>query len=114
SEPAGAANRTNEIELRGKFAQLEEEIKGAAEQVASLDRQVKALSVVSPISGVVATFRIEELLRERPVKRGELLLEVMDPTGPWRLELDVPENRLGHIIKAQRTYDDGKRPVRYV
>jgi len=113
SDPATATNPATEIELRGKFLQLGVEIEGAQDQVASLQRQVDALTVRSPIDGVVATFRIEELLRQRPVKRGELLVEVMNPDGPWRLELDVPENRLGHILQAQRNRDDARLPVRY-
>jgi hypothetical protein len=48
------------------------------------------------------------------VKRGDLLLEVMDPQGDWRLELDVPENRLGHVLQAQEKHADGRLPVRYV
>ena len=85
-----------------------------SQQVESLTRLVEALSIRAPIDGVVATFRIEELLRERPVKRGELLLELMDPGGPWRLELDVPENRMGHILLAQEKHADGRLPVRYL
>ncbi len=114
SEPATAANPATEVELRGKYAQLGVEIAGAEEQVQSLTRQVDDLSIRSPIAGVVATFRIEEMLRQRPVKRGELLLEVMDPAGPWRLELDVPENRLGHILVAQNKRADERLHVRYV
>lgn len=114
NEPGAPLNRSTEVELRGKLLQLEVEAEGAALQVASLERQVAALQVRAPIDGVVATFRIEELLRQRPVKRGELLLQVMDPSGPWRLELDVPENRLGHILHAQHDREDGKLPVRYV
>jgi multidrug efflux pump subunit AcrA (membrane-fusion protein) len=114
NEAAAAANPATQGELFAKFAQLDIEEKGALEQVESLAKQVKALDVCAPISGIVTTFRIEELLRERPVKRGELLLELMDPAGPWRLELDVPENRLGHILRAQEKAADGRLPVRYV
>ncbi|HLJ11010.1 MAG TPA: HlyD family efflux transporter periplasmic adaptor subunit [Planctomycetaceae bacterium] len=114
SETETAQKPSTEIELRGKFVQLQIEIDGARQQVESLNRQVEAMSIRAPIAGVVATFRIEELLRERPVKRGELLLEVMDPAGSWRLELDVPENRLGHILRAQGNLHEARLPVRYV
>ena len=50
----------------------------------------------------------------RPVKRGELLLEVMDPAGEWRLEVDVPENRIGHILEAQQKRNDERLPVSYM
>lgn len=115
NEQATVQNKATEVELSGKLLQTELEIQGADQQVESLERQVAALSVRAPITGVVATFRIEELLRKRPVKRGELLLEVMDPTGAWRLEIDVPENRLGHILQAQDKADDANPlAVRYV
>ena len=103
-----------EIELQGKLLQLKVEIEGTKQQVESLQRQVDALSVRSPISGVVATFRLEELLRMRPVKRGELLLEIMDTTREWRLEVDVPENRIGHILEAQQKRNDEHLPVSYM
>jgi multidrug efflux pump subunit AcrA (membrane-fusion protein) len=114
TESATTQNHATEVELRGKFVQLGIEIEGAEQQVATLSREVKKLDVLSPIAGVVATFRIEEMLRERPVKRGDLLLEVMDPAGPWRLELDVPENRLGHVLQAEQKQTDRRLRVRYV
>jgi multidrug efflux pump subunit AcrA (membrane-fusion protein) len=107
-------NPSTEIELQGKLQQLKVEIEGTKLQVESFRKQVDALSVRAPIAGVVATFRIEELLRARPVKRGELLLEVMDPDGDWRLEVDVPENRIGHILEAQQKLNEERLPVSYM
>ena len=31
---------------------------------------------------------------------GDRLLEIMDVDGPWRLELDAPEFRMGHLHQA--------------
>jgi multidrug efflux pump subunit AcrA (membrane-fusion protein) len=107
-------NRAQEIELRGQLQQTREEIIGAQQQVEVMSREVESLRVCSPIAGVVATFRLEELLRARPVKRGELLLEVMDTTRAWRLEVDVPENRIGHIIEAQQKLNQERLPVSYM
>ena len=28
------------------------------------------------------------------------------PDGPWQLELHMPENRMGHLVKAQQTLND--------
>ena len=114
SQPETAQNRATEIDLRGKLQQLKVEIEGTRQQVESLKTQVAGLSVRSPIAGVVATFRLEELLRMRPVKRGELLLEVMDSSREWRLEVDVAENRIGHILEAQQKRHDDRLPVSYM
>ena len=114
SDRSTALDRQNEIELRGKKAQLEVEIEGAKKQVESLKREFEKLDVRSPIDGKVATFRIEELLLRRPVKVGDMLLEVMDETRSWRLEVEVPENRLGHILQSQRETGADSLKVKYM
>ncbi|HID21903.1 MAG TPA: HlyD family secretion protein [Planctomycetaceae bacterium] len=79
-----------------------------------LEEREKRLTVRAPITGVVPTFQIEQLLLNRPVRRGEKLLEVMDETGPWRLELEVEEYRVGHILRAQRELGTNELDVEYV
>lgn len=79
-----------------------------------LDKQIKNLRIVAPSDGVVATFHVKQLLENRPVQRGEILLEVMDTTKEWRLELDVPDYRLGHIRKAQDKFQKEDLDVEFV
>ena len=38
----------------------------------------------------------------------------MDDTGPWRLELEVSEYRMGHLLTALEQSADGTLPVEYV
>lgn len=107
-------NRAQEQEIHFKILQLKEETAGIEEQVENLELQVESLTIKAPISGRIATFRVQELLRGRPVRRGEVLVEIMDPSGPWHLELDVPEHRMGHILRAQKVSGSEDLPVRYV
>ena len=72
------------------------------------------MRLTAPIDGVVATFRLEEKLRDRPVSRGEFLVEVMDDTSEWMLELHMPEHRMGHLLRAAQSSDEGILPVEYV
>jgi hypothetical protein len=74
----------------------------------------KHLKVYSPIDGVLATFQVEQKLLNRPVRRGETLLEVMDDQGQWRLELEVEEHRLGHIFEGEKKLHTQNLPVEYV
>jgi multidrug efflux pump subunit AcrA (membrane-fusion protein) len=83
----------------------EEEVK---ELLASLQRQYQILeqqraelTVRSPIDGKVMTWEIQELLESRPVARGEVLMSVADVGGPWTLELEVPDDQIGHVLRAQ-------------
>ena len=54
-------------------------------------------------------FAEERLPIGRPVQRGQVLLRVADPEGPWQLELHMPENRMGHIVEAQQALYDASR-----
>ena len=56
------------------------------------------------------TWKVEQQLLHRPVERGQALLSVADPAGPWELELYVPERRLKHLAAARQLPADTKRP----
>jgi multidrug efflux pump subunit AcrA (membrane-fusion protein) len=106
--------RDEEIRIDGKIAQARIEIVGAETQVKILKEQVDKLTVRSPIAGQIPTFQVEQLLINRPVQRGEVLMEVMDVTKPWRLELQVPEYRLGHMLHGQEVLAKHELPVEFV
>jgi hypothetical protein len=76
--------------------------------------RVDKLTVTSPIDGTVAGFQLEQLLQNRPVQQGELLLEVMDETGAWRLELEVEGSRMGHVLRAWNNKPDHKLAVDFI
>jgi multidrug efflux pump subunit AcrA (membrane-fusion protein) len=80
-----------------------------------LRQQSGRLTVRSPIDGEVTTWDVENLLRERPVNRGEVLMSVADPKGEWELQVFMPENRMGHIMAARQELEPGERlSVEYI
>jgi len=68
--------------------------------VAYHEHELHKTQVRAPIAGTVLTQRPEDLL-EKPVKRGDGLLRIAQLTGPWVLEIDLPENEAGHVLAAQ-------------
>jgi multidrug efflux pump subunit AcrA (membrane-fusion protein) len=98
------SERTYRIE--GDLAKTRVELQGLELQLSVLEERDNLLKVTSPITGVVSTFDVDQLLRHRPVRRGEILLEVMDETGPWQLELEVPEQRMGHLLSAKQAAEN--------
>ncbi|WP_298863058.1 biotin/lipoyl-binding protein [uncultured Gimesia sp.] len=102
------------IRLRGQFYETKTQIFGVQKHLEILNSRLDKLNVKAPIDGVVTTFQIEQLLKNRPVQRGELLLEIMDSTGPWQLELDVEEKRMGHILRAIDKKGDTDLPVEFI
>ena len=99
------ANRANAVErgrITARRATAVERLRGLRAQAAFYAEKRRRLRVVSPIDGRIATWNVEELLLMRPVQQGQTLLTVVDPNGEWELELRLPEERLGHVLEAQR------------
>ncbi len=94
-------------------SRLEEELLQAQAMQASLQKQVDLyqekkdmLTVRSPIDGKVITWQLEERLINRPVEKSQVLMTVADPTKHWELEVHMPEDRMGHIKRAQQKIGD--------
>ncbi len=94
----GQAEEVGRIETEIATTQVERD--GAQAKANMFRKRLDALKVTSPVAGVVATFQVSQNLLDRPVRRGDRLIEIMNVDGPWRLELDAPEYRMGHLQKA--------------
>jgi multidrug efflux pump subunit AcrA (membrane-fusion protein) len=102
------------VQLEGERLAAEAEVVGLEKQLEILEERVARLKVTSPITGVVATFQLDQLLQNRPVQRGEVLMEVMDDKSTWHLEVDVEDRRMGHILRAVRREEKVGLPVEFV
>lgn len=87
--------------LAGQRSELKQRLVALDEELRLLRRKREQLAVVSPIAGEVTTWNVEELLRDRPIRQGQILIDVADVAGPWELELQVPEDGIGHLLAAQ-------------
>jgi multidrug efflux pump subunit AcrA (membrane-fusion protein) len=101
--------RVETDEQRQRYAKLtadeeevRESVRGLQEQYAVLQRQQAELEVRSPAKGEILTWNVRRLLEDRPVSRGQAMLTVGDLSGPWRLELRVPDRRVAHVLAAQK------------
>jgi multidrug efflux pump subunit AcrA (membrane-fusion protein) len=86
--------------LAGRLLELQETTVGLDRQLELLRQKERQLWVRSPIAGEVVTWRVRDKLMHRPVERGQTLLTVVNPSGPWELELRMPERRVGHLVRA--------------
>ena len=84
-----------EKELEASIASLEAQLK-------VLRQQQKDLILTSPIDGQILTWEAARILENRPVRRGDLLVEVADVAGPWVLEIRVPDQNIGYVNSARR------------
>ncbi|HBE67349.1 MAG TPA: hemolysin D [Planctomycetaceae bacterium] len=56
--------------------------------------QQAELLIKSPIDGIIVTWDLKKLLRQRPVVTGQMLVSVADPTKDFELKLLMPEKRM--------------------
>ena len=107
SRPASEADLD---ELTGQLAQLREQLKSLLAQRELLDLKKKRLAVTSPIAGKVVTWKVRDRILGRPVRRGQRLMEIADPSSNWELKIYVPESKMGHVVQYfhQRQKEDPK------
>ena len=86
--------------MSGRAAQLQREIESLEAQRSLYEAKKRDLQVSSPIDGVIVTWQVRDRLILRPVEKGQVLMSVADKTGPWELEIHMPDDRLGHVNRA--------------
>lgn len=105
------------IRQQGRCAELERLLEAYQAERFLLRIKQRNLDVYAPCDGIVITFDVREKLTNRPVQRGQVLMEVANPEGDWEVELFMPEKRIGLIREAQQrfaeTYPEGL-PVTYI
>jgi multidrug efflux pump subunit AcrA (membrane-fusion protein) len=100
-------------QLTSQETQLKELIATRERELAILREQRESLTVRSPIDGRVLTWKTEQLLAGRPVRKGQVLMTVADVEGPWILELHVPDDQIGHVL-AGRAESGGEQSVSFI
>ncbi len=101
--PQTAADREKYNQLTAEEEELQELLRSLGQQHEVLKAQSEDLVVKSPLDGQVVTWNVRQLLESRPVQRGQVLLQVADLDGPWVLEVEVPDDRVGHVLEAQQS-----------
>ena len=122
-EQLAAANRnlqgsrrlteSENIHWQGERNKLANQVKSLEDQLAILEEDRKELTVRSPIDGQLVTWQVQDLLIHRPVQKGDVLMEVVEPASDWELELHMPEDQMGYINDARKEFGD-KLSVEYI
>ncbi len=100
--------------LFARKVELDQQISGYQKQLAILADQLADLRVTSPIDGRVTTWDVQDVLRNRPVVVGQVAMQLADPSGPWQLEVFLPDDKIGHLSHAQQELGKQDLPVSFV
>lgn len=93
---------SEKLPLSAEAEQLKRQLTSLRNQQKILERRREALTLRSPIAGTVLTLDVQNVLRTRPVERGQILLTVADLSAGWRLLAQMPQDRIGHVVAAQQ------------
>ncbi len=89
-------------QAESKVAELTKTRESYEKQLKLKKEQQDQLVITSPIDGQINTWQLRELLLHRPVRQGQVLMSVADPSGDWEAELHMPEDRMGHVATARK------------
>jgi multidrug efflux pump subunit AcrA (membrane-fusion protein) len=100
-------NASDQTEVVAKLQELEIEERYVSDVLTLRQQDAEQLLLKSPRDGEIVTWGVKTRLLRRPVERGQQLLSVGDPQGPWHLELKMAEARVGKLETAWRDAPDG-------
>ncbi len=96
-----ASDDPSAIALQSRIAseirELETQYETLKQKQSVLQAEAHKLRLHAPIAGTVVARQSERFLDARPVRRGDALLKVVALTGPWQLELLVPDRDIGYV-----------------
>jgi multidrug efflux pump subunit AcrA (membrane-fusion protein) len=95
-------NPTDAYRLSAEERELQQTLTNLRLELEMLRHERDQLVVTSPIAGRVLTWELSHRLDARPVERGEVLVTVADLSNEWQLELEVPDDQIGHVLAAQQ------------
>jgi len=90
------------IQLMGDLTESDLKRDHLLAQQKLLQKQAEDLEVRSPAAGQVLTWDVENRLMSYPAQRGQVLIELANPDGPWELEILMPDKRMGHVVRAEQ------------
>lgn len=88
-------------QIKGQLAEARQTAEGARQQIEIIDEEIASMSVVAPVTGIVTTWEVKKNLMGRPVEIGQELVSVAATEGEWVLEVEVPDDDMGPILRAQ-------------
>ena len=96
--------------LMGQLKESEEKLHSLEHQAKVFQSQIDDLEIHSPIDGQVVTWDFKNRMKDHPVQKGSFLLRVADTKGPWELELNMTDDRMGHIARQENLVRGTKDP----
>jgi multidrug efflux pump subunit AcrA (membrane-fusion protein) len=114
-EKAKSGREEERIQIQSQLAEARITAESAQHQIELIQEQLDSLDIRSPQDGIVTTWDIKKNFQGRPVEVGQELIAVAATDGDWVLEVEVPDDDMGPVLRAQDELEEqikaGKKPV---
>jgi multidrug efflux pump subunit AcrA (membrane-fusion protein) len=108
-----SGNEEQKNTLQGQLSEARIKFKSSREQIDIIDEQLDSMLVRSPLDGIITTWEVKKTMLGRPVEVGQELVTVADLGSDWELEVEVPDDDMGPVLRAQsrleREIKEGKK-----
>jgi len=88
--------------LPASEAASEQRIEDLQTQLQLLNSQRDRLTLTAAAEGVALRSNLRDELLSRPVRRGQILFEIVPSDSPWELELQIPDRIVGYVRDAMQ------------
>ena len=88
-----------QLELQSGLVEAASSAEHTERQIKLLQERMDRLRVVAPADGIVTSWNVKQTLLHRTVLPGDALLQEIEPTGRWMIELRIPEDRAGYVVR---------------
>lgn len=102
-------NERDQLELQGHLLEIAVSTESLQRQIELLQQRLDRLKLLAPAVGTVITWNPDQVLLNRPCQPGDALLQQIDPRGAWSLELRIPEDRAGYVLRRLARLRNGER-----
>lgn len=103
----GSPDRQRELgRLSSQEIQSKQRMENLNVELDQMTREQERLQLRSPIAGSITTRDAKTKLLDRPVHRGDVLLQLVADDGKWLAKIRVPDSRISHLMKLESNNRD--------
>jgi biotin carboxyl carrier protein len=95
-----------DAQISAEEAEIQKMMESRLEQRKILAARLANMKITAPFSGKVLTWNAKARLQGRPVKQGDALLTIAEPSGTWRADLRLSETNATYVPSLNELRDN--------
>lgn len=114
----GSEGQTKQQSIASELKLVRIQQQTSQSKLDALEAEFSRLTLTSPIDGVIVSREIARMLDSRPIRRGDAVVRVADPSDGWRLAMRIQDADVSHVKsyldQAKGVGEDAGREIEFV